>query len=162
MARDKCIHLAFILVLVTLFLIFHNSDTQWKNINHFTFPTKDSLPHIKSKATVKSSRTVKNLKNKWIVITTVAYPTSAVVALAAESEWRVVVVADTKTPTDWNHTNCDFLSIEKQNELAYSINPLIPFKSYTRKMIGYLYAIQNGAQWIYDTDDDNQPIGRKV
>uniref|UniRef100_A0A914X6I5 Uncharacterized protein n=1 Tax=Plectus sambesii TaxID=2011161 RepID=A0A914X6I5_9BILA len=26
-------------------------------------------------------------------------------------------------------------------------------------MFGYLYAIQNGAEWIYDTDDDNQPIG---
>uniref|UniRef100_A0A914WQD4 Uncharacterized protein n=1 Tax=Plectus sambesii TaxID=2011161 RepID=A0A914WQD4_9BILA len=25
-------------------------------------------------------------------------------------------------------------------------------------MIGYLYAIANGAEWIYDTDDDNQPI----
>ena len=26
------------------------------------------------------------------------------------------------------------------------------------KNIGYLYAIQNGAKFIYDTDDDNKPI----
>lgn len=25
-------------------------------------------------------------------------------------------------------------------------------------MIGYLYAISQGAEWIYDTDDDNRPI----
>ena len=25
-------------------------------------------------------------------------------------------------------------------------------------MIGYLYAISHGAEWIYDTDDDNRPI----
>ena len=24
-------------------------------------------------------------------------------------------------------------------------------------MIGYLYAIAHGAEWIYDTDDDNRP-----
>lgn len=34
----------------------------------------------------------------------------------------------------------------------------LPYKSYTRKMIGYLYAISQGAEWIYDTDDDNRPI----
>ncbi|PAV88219.1 hypothetical protein WR25_21964 [Diploscapter pachys] len=34
----------------------------------------------------------------------------------------------------------------------------LPYKSYTRKMIGYLYAISHGAEWIYDTDDDNRPI----
>jgi hypothetical protein len=103
-----------------------------------------------------------NVNERWIVITTIAYPTSAVIALAAETGWRVVIVADTKTPQDWNHSNCDFLSIEKQKALGYSINRLIPYKSYTRKMIGYLYAIQNGAEWIYDTDDDNQPIGTNV
>ena len=25
-------------------------------------------------------------------------------------------------------------------------------------MIGYLYAISRGAEWIYDTDDDNRPV----
>ncbi|PAV64696.1 hypothetical protein WR25_17882 isoform H [Diploscapter pachys] len=34
----------------------------------------------------------------------------------------------------------------------------LPYKSYTRKMIGYLYAISHGAEWIYDTDVDNRPI----
>ncbi|GAB6020484.1 hypothetical protein CHUAL_003172 [Chamberlinius hualienensis] len=29
-------------------------------------------------------------------------------------------------------------------------------------MIGYLYAIQHGAKYIYDTDDDNHPTGNKI
>jgi hypothetical protein len=106
-----------------------------------------------------NSYTSANVSERWIVITTIAYPTNALIALAAENGWRVVIVADTKTPKDWNHKNCDFLSIERQKELGYSISRLVPYKSYTRKMIGYLYAIQNGAEWIYDTDDDNQPTG---
>lgn len=27
-------------------------------------------------------------------------------------------------------------------------------------MVGYLYAIERGAEWIYDTDDDNILIGK--
>ncbi len=33
-----------------------------------------------------------------------------------------------------------------------------PFNSYNRKNIGYLFAIKNGAKFIYDTDDDNEPL----
>ena len=36
---------------------------------------------------------------------------------------------------------------------------MLPFNSYTRKNIGYLYAILHGAEYIYDTDDDNKPYG---
>ena len=32
-----------------------------------------------------------------------------------------------------------------------------PYNHYARKNIGYLYAIQQGADIIYDTDDDNLP-----
>lgn len=38
----------------------------------------------------------------------------------------------------------------------------LPYKSYARKNIGYLYAIQHGAKQIYDTDDDNHPISGKL
>ncbi|PIO68768.1 hypothetical protein TELCIR_09431 [Teladorsagia circumcincta] len=42
---------------------------------------------------------------------------------------------------------------------GYSSERNLPYKSYTRKNIGYLYAIEHGAEWIYDTDDDNKPYG---
>ena len=40
----------------------------------------------------------------------------------------------------------------------YEIIHKIPFNSYLRKMVGYLYAIENGAKFIYETDDDNAPM----
>ena len=51
---------------------------------------------------------------------------------------------------------------EYRRELNINITALtlvrkLPYKSYTRKMVGYLYAISRGAEWIYDTDDDNRP-----
>lgn len=45
---------------------------------------------------------------------------------------------------------------------AFSIASELPFKSYTRKNIGYLYAISQGAEWIYDTDDDNKPYDKRT
>ena len=35
---------------------------------------------------------------------------------------------------------------------------MIPQGTYTRKIIGYLFAINNGAKYIYETDDDNAPF----
>ena len=55
--------------------------------------------------------------------------------------------------------NCVYLSVEKQKSLGYYIFDLLPYKSYTRKNIGYLYAIEHGAKIIYETDDDNSPYG---
>ena len=52
--------------------------------------------------------------------------------------------------------------MEKQRTLGYRIHHLIPYKSYARKNIGYLYAIQHGAKIIYETDDDNSPTSGKI
>ncbi|KAK0046095.1 glycosyltransferase STELLO1, partial [Biomphalaria pfeifferi] len=53
------------------------------------------------------------------------------------------------------YQNCDFLSIERQKLLNFKITNSLPYKSYARKNLGYLYAILNGAKFIYETDDDN-------
>lgn len=93
--------------------------------------------------------------SNWAVVTTINYPTAALKKLAQLPGWRVVVVGDKKTPADWQCQGCDFLSIEKQSELNYSITKFLPYNHYCRKNIGYLYAIEHGAHIIYDTDDDN-------
>ncbi|CCD70109.1 Exostosin domain-containing protein [Caenorhabditis elegans] len=98
--------------------------------------------------------------NKWIVVTSVSAPTEDVKRLASFPDWNLVVVADTKTPLDWKLKNVHFLSVEYQKKLPFSMSSLLPYKSYTRKNIGYLYAISHGAEWIYDTDDDNKPFGQ--
>ncbi len=93
--------------------------------------------------------------SRWVVVTTINHPTKALEKLAALKDWRVVVVGDKKTPIDWHLENCDYLSPEKQEQLGFHITKLLPWNHYSRKNIGYLYAIKNGATIIYDTDDDN-------
>lgn len=99
--------------------------------------------------------------DKWIVMTSINYPTSAVRRYSQMLDWRLIVVGDRKTPNDWhkNLTNCVFLSFDDQMKLHYEIVKQIPSNSYARKIVGYLYAIEHGAKWIYDTDDDNEPYG---
>ena len=41
--------------------------------------------------------------DKWIVLTTVNSPTADVKKLAGIERWKVVVVGDTKTPSDWRY-----------------------------------------------------------
>ena len=56
-----------------------------------------------------------------------------------------------------SYPNVVFLSVDRQKKLGYQTTELLPFKSYSRKTIGYLYAIEHGAKIIYETDDDNYP-----
>ncbi len=96
----------------------------------------------------------------WIVITTINHPTQAIKDFSVKAKsagWNIIVVGDTKTPADWNWNNCIYLSVEKQLELFPTVAKMIPVKHYCRKNIGYLYAIQQGATIIIDTDDDNLP-----
>ena len=44
-------------------------------------------------------------------------------------------------------------------ELGYEIAKLLPWNHYSRKNIGYLFAMEQGAKIIYETDDDNEAIG---
>ena len=68
--------------------------------------------------------------DKWIVVTTVNYPTDTIKTLARVPGWRTVVVADLKTPADWELANVDFLTVEMQRTLGYSILPLLPNNHY--------------------------------
>ena len=76
--------------------------------------------------------------------------------LCSLPSWQGVVVGDVKTPSDWASGNCVFLGINTQRCLGYSVEPLLPFHRYERKIIGYLFAIERGAQVIFETDDDNE------
>ena len=56
-----------------------------------------------------------------------------------------------------SNRNLTFLSIQDQQDLTFSLPQKLPFNHYTRKNVGYLYSILQGAEFIYDTDDDNFP-----
>ncbi|RNA28456.1 hypothetical protein BpHYR1_046286 [Brachionus plicatilis] len=96
-------------------------------------------------------------EKKWIVITSISAPTHQCKQLSEIKPFKLLVVGDKKTPLDWNLTNVIYLSILDQKLLGLKTFSTTPFNSYTRKNVGYLYAIKNGAKFIYDTDDDNVP-----
>jgi len=52
---------------------------------------------------------------------------------------------------------CDFWSVERQLTLDFKLAPITPTRHYARKNLGYLVALQNGAETIIETDDDNLP-----
>lgn len=93
----------------------------------------------------------------FTVLTTINNPDDRV------SDWmqitgnHTIVVGDKKTPSKWNHSKCEFISLEDQLMSEFAIASLLPENHYTRKNLGYLYAIKKGAHAIIDTDDDNFP-----
>lgn len=97
-------------------------------------------------------------KNKaTVVLTTINPPNPKVAKWAEVSGNKVIVVGDNKTPSDWNHKDCNFISIGTQKEGRFEISKCLLENHYTRKNIGYLYALEMGASMIIDTDDDNFP-----
>lgn len=94
---------------------------------------------------------------KFIVITSIFNPTEAVEAFSKLKDHHLVVAGDKKTPAGWKYDNCTYLDINTQKQLASSLADAIPYNHYGRKMLGYVYAMQNGADIIIDTDDDNIP-----
>jgi len=100
--------------------------------------------------------------DKWIVVTTIFYPTPAIYKfLTLSTHWNLIIIGDKKTPKDWlqhltiNSSRLLFLSFQQQKNLNFRILNYLPSGSYARKNLGYLIAIKCGAQIIFESDDDN-------
>ncbi len=99
-----------------------------------------------------------------VVITTIQPPTDAVKALAkmldTGAENKLFVIGDAKGPREWGDVGgCEdeFWDLEMQDGLKWELAKALETDSYARKNLGYLLAMQWGAECIYETDDDNQP-----
>jgi hypothetical protein len=99
----------------------------------------------------------RQVTGKFIVITSIFQPTEAVNAFASNKEYQLVVAGDKKTPADWNYPNVKYLSVAEQQNIGTHLKQLLPYNHYCRKMMGYLYALEQGCTSIIDTDDDNIP-----
>ena len=120
--------------------------------------------------------------SKWGVVTTIFNPTIAIVRVALLPSWCMVIVPDLNTPTDYmdklhallptnNNSNTThmnsilvkvfYFSVEMQREWQSFKGPIgsfvksVPWEHFSRKNLGYLYAIAHGAHFIFDFDDDN-------
>jgi hypothetical protein len=97
----------------------------------------------------------------WGAATTIFPPTEAVEKFSSLDGWCLVVAGDEKGPESYDIQNAKgtvvFLSRERQKELEKYLEfaKETPWNHFARKNIAYLYAIANGAHFIWDFDDDN-------
>ncbi len=95
-----------------------------------------------------------------VVVTSISGPNPIMKELATECSRRKIrflVMGDTKSPADFHLDGCEFYSVERQKESGFRYAERCPERSYTRKNIGYLIAIREGARVLAETDDDNYP-----
>lgn len=97
--------------------------------------------------------------SKYIIITSINGITEAVRKYTEIEGWHVILVGDKKTPSIETSpdSNITYLSVEEQRELGFRYYDCCPFNHYSRKNLGYLYAIKQNAKLIADADDDNIP-----
>ena len=83
------------------------------------------------------------------------------------SGWCTVVVGDLKTPNASYAGVLDpgrhvYLSVEAQLSAGLSLASETPLNHFSRKNLGYLYAVRMGATQIFDFDDDNELINASL
>lgn len=93
------------------------------------------------------------MKN-YCVLTTINPPTKAVEKLYERFGSNLIVVGDLKTPADWKYKDATYIPVTTNKSWFESYDP---YNHYARKNIGYLEAIKNKADLIYESDDDNVP-----
>ena len=97
--------------------------------------------------------------SKFIVITSINNITKAVKKFSELENWKIILIGDKKSPQiNLNdYSNITYLSVENQLKLKYKLLKFCPYNHYSRKNLGYLYAMERGAKVIADSDDDNIP-----
>jgi len=94
---------------------------------------------------------------RFVVLTSVFGPTPAVRRFAEQAPDRVIVVGDRKTPAGWSCPGVEYLSADAQAASGWLTAGALPWNHYARKMVGYLRALERGADTIAESDDDNLP-----
>lgn len=102
-------------------------------------------------------------KQKWVVITTINSPNPKILEFS-QLGYKVLVVGDKKTPISWESfdNRIEYLNFTAQEKEFPVLSSIIGPNTYARKNLGYLYAIKNGAQIIWETDDDTFPLSTLI
>ena len=74
-----------------------------------------------------------------------------------ENRQTIIVIGDLKTPSWCSDANVQFKSLEDQAKDFPILSKLLPLNHYSRKNIGYVYALKGNYDYLFDTDDDNYP-----
>jgi len=83
--------------------------------------------------------------HQYIIITTINPKSKSIVEFEKKNDWKMIIVGDKKSVPISSSKNLTFLSIDDQKKTGFEFEKICPFNHYTRKNIGYLYAIKNDA-----------------
>ncbi|XWS56281.1 hypothetical protein CRYUN_Cryun09bG0072500 [Craigia yunnanensis] len=95
---------------------------------------------------------------QWILVSVSSYPSDALKKMVKIKGWQVLAIGNSRTPRDWSLKGAIFLSLDMQANLGFRVVDHLPYDSYVRKSVGYLFAIQHGAKKIFDADDRGEVI----
>jgi hypothetical protein len=97
-----------------------------------------------------------DIKKKCIIITTINKYEDTFIDKYTSYDFDIIIVGDLKTPHN-SYENKPLIYLHPEQSYN-NIHMDLPFNHYCRKNIGYLYAINNNYDIIFDTDDDNCPL----
>ncbi|XP_039010848.1 probable glycosyltransferase STELLO2 isoform X2 [Hibiscus syriacus] len=89
---------------------------------------------------------------QWVVVSVSSYPSDALQKMVKIKGWQVLAIGNSRTPRNWSLKGAIFLSLDMQASLGFRVVDHLPYDSYVRKSVGYLFAIQHGAKKIFDAD----------
>ena len=127
------------------------------NVNVINCSKNSKIPYFE-KQDFMIFNNVNNNKKKAIIITTINNYKDTCIEdlLKSTTDFVIVVVGDLKTPHE-SYINKKIIYLHPNDKNLSNLSNVLPYNHYSRKNIGYLYAIKNGFNYIYDTDDDNYP-----
>lgn len=138
----------------TAALLCFESKTQELETIHFPKIDWNSITPITDKVTPFA-----NFRSeRWIIVSVSDYPSDSLKGLVRIKGWQVLAIGNSRTPNDWNLKGAIFLSLEMQSKLGFRVLDYLPYDSYVRKSVGYLFAIQHGATKIFDADNRGDVI----
>ncbi|KAJ7976776.1 Protein of unknown function (DUF288) [Quillaja saponaria] len=131
-------------------------ENKAQNLDKIEFPriNWNSIASISD----KSSKYANFRSEQWVIVSVSDYPTDSLRNLVKIKGWQVLAVGNSKTPSDWSLKGAIFLSLQQQATLGFRVVDFLPYDSYVRKTVGYLFAIQHGAKKIFDADDRGDVI----
>ena len=152
----------FVFLTFSYIIILKKRDAGFNKPVAELFNAEMKRPSLLGEDGFKLSKKVKPLPEcrvPLVAVTTTIKPNAECITGVAE-HIQVVVVGDTDSqpwdPPTHIINNTVFLSVEKQNRLYKEFSSLLPAESFSRKSMGYAYAIRElGACAVYDFDDSN-------
>ncbi|KAG4183639.1 hypothetical protein ERO13_A09G122200v2 [Gossypium hirsutum] len=166
---DNCYRIVTILVLIltiaAVFFIYSSTNTAFLLcLQSETQSAVDSisLPQINwnsIKPVPDRTSPYANFRSEqWVVVSVSNYPSDALKKMVKIKGWQVLAIGNSRTPSDWSLKGAIFLSLDMQANLGFRVVDHLPYDSYVRKSVGYLFAIQHGAKKIFDADDRGEVI----